>query len=283
MSEVLKTVNAARAWADAVRRDGKRLAFVPTMGFLHDGHLSLMREGKARADVVAASIFVNPTQFGPKEDLSRYPRDLDGDLAKCGSTGVHAVFVPEDGGMYPDGFQTYVEVTEASKGLDGDRRPGHFRGVATVVAKLFCILRPHLAFFGEKDYQQVQVVKALARDLDLGVEVVAMPTIRDPDGLAMSSRNSYLTADERRHALSLSRGLRAARHLFANGVKESRELVSAVRQELEGASVREDYVSLVDAATLEPLTAVALGRPARLLVAGFVGTTRLIDNVGIGD
>jgi pantoate--beta-alanine ligase len=282
MVKVLETAEAAADWSQSVRQAGQRLALVPTMGFLHAGHLSLMREGRARADVTAASIFVNPTQFGPKEDFSRYPRDLDGDLAKCEEAGVSAVFVPDQGGVYPSGFQTFVEVTEVSKGLDGDRRPGHFRGVATVVTKLLCLFRPHVALFGEKDYQQLQVVKALARDLNLGVEILGMPTVRETDGLALSSRNSYLSADERRRALALSRGMRAASHLFANGVRDTRELVLTVRRELELDNIREDYIAVVDAVTLEPMTAVPAGRAARLLVAGFLGTTRLIDNTALG-
>lgn len=281
--KVLRTVEEAARFAEEVRLSRRRLALVPTMGFLHDGHLSLMREGRARADVVAATIFVNPTQFGPREDFSRYPRDLEGDLAKCASAGVEAVFAPEAGAMYPEGFQTFVEVTELSKGLCGERRPGHFRGVATVVTKLLALFRPHVALFGEKDYQQLRVIKALNRDLNLGVDVVGLPTVREPDGLAMSSRNTYLSAEDRQRALSLSRGLKTAQHLFHNGVVDARDLVMAVRRELEAASVREDYVELVDASTLQPLTRIPAGTPARILVAAFVGQTRLIDNIALGE
>jgi pantoate--beta-alanine ligase len=279
--QVLRTVQETSAYSEGLRRAGKRLAMVPTMGFLHEGHLSLMREGKKRADAVLVSLFVNPTQFGPQEDLSRYPRDFEGDLAKCQSAGVDAVFAPEPAEMYPPGFQTFVEVTEMSKGLCGDRRPGHFRGVATVVTKLLAIARPHVALFGEKDYQQLQVISALARDLHLGVEVLGMPTVREPDGLAMSSRNSYLSPDERKRALALSRGLEAARRLFSEGVTDAAPLLDAVRRELAAGQVREDYVELVDARTLVPLRQVPRGTPARLLVAGFLGTTRLIDNIGL--
>jgi pantoate--beta-alanine ligase len=277
---VLRTVAEVKAWAAGLRREGRRLALVPTMGYLHEGHLSLMREGRRRADVVATSIFVNPTQFGPREDLSRYPRDFEGDVAKCASAGVDVVFAPEDNHvMYPPGYQTYVEVTEVSQGLCGDRRPGHFRGVATIVTQLLCLFRPEVALFGEKDYQQLQVIQALNRDLHLGVDIVGMPTVREPDGLAMSSRNAYLSPEERQRALSLSRGLRAAQALLKEGTREAGALVGAVRRELEAAGLREDYVELVDAERLRPLASVAPGQAARLLVAAFSGTTRLIDNV----
>jgi pantoate--beta-alanine ligase len=279
---VLRTVAENAAWAESLRRSGRRLALVPTMGYLHDGHLSLMREGLRRADVVAASIFVNPTQFGPTEDLSRYPRDLEGDLAKCASAGVEAVFTPVPAEVYPPGYQTYVEVTQVSQGLCGARRPGHFKGAATVVTKLLCLFRPHLALFGEKDYQQLRVIRALERDLHLGVEIVGLPTVREPDGLAMSSRNAYLSKEDRQRALALSRGLSAAQALYRGGTREAPALVGAVRRELEAAGLREDYVELVDATSLTPLTVVTPGQPARLLVAAFAGTTRLIDNQPIG-
>jgi pantoate--beta-alanine ligase len=279
---VLRTVAETAAWAESIRRSGRRLALVPTMGFLHEGHLSLMREGLRRADVVASSIFVNPTQFGPTEDLSRYPRDMEGDLSKCASAGVEAVFAPPPAEVYPPGYQTYVDVEQVSQGLCGARRPGHFKGVATVVTKLLCIFRPHLALFGEKDYQQLQVIRALERDLNLGVEIVGMPTVREPDGLAMSSRNAYLSKEDRQRALALSRGLLAAQALCRNGTREVPALVGAVRRELEAVGVREDYVELVDASSLKPLSVVTPGQPARLLVAAFVGTTRLIDNQPIG-
>lgn len=277
-AKILRTVAEARAWSEQVRRSGK-LAFVPTMGFLHEGHLSLMREGKSRAAHVAASIFVNPTQFGPKEDLSRYPRDFEGDVRKCESAGVEAIFAPDNSEMYPEGAQTWVEVTEVSQGLCGDKRPGHFRGVATVVTKLFAVMRPDLALFGEKDYQQLQVIKALNRDLLLGVDVIGMPTIRERDGLAMSSRNSYLSPEDRQRALAISRGLFAAQAKLKAGTREAKELVGLVRRELESAQIREDYVEIVDATTLRPLANVEPGRTARMLVAGFLGSTRLIDNV----
>ena len=280
--QVLRTVAEVKAWGEALRREGQRLALVPTMGYLHEGHLSLMREGRRHADVVASSIFVNPTQFGPREDLGRYPRDFEGDLAKCASAGVDVVFAPESGAMYPQGYQTYVEVTEVSKGLCGDLRPGHFRGVATIVTQLLCLFRPHVALFGEKDYQQLQVIKALNRDLHLGVEILGMPTVREPDGLAMSSRNAYLSAEERQRALSISRGLAAAQALYRSGARGAVALVDAVRREIRAANLREDYVELVDAELLTPVAEVRPGQPARLIVAAFCGTTRLIDNQPVG-
>jgi pantoate--beta-alanine ligase len=257
------------------------MALVPTMGFLHDGHVSLMREARAHADVVAVSIFVNPTQFGPKEDFSTYPRDLESDLAKCEAAGVELVFAPDAKTLYPDGYQTYVEVREVSQGLCGARRPGHFIGVATVVTKLFALFRPHVALFGEKDYQQLQVISALARDLNLGVDVRGCPTVREPDGLAMSSRNSYLDKEQRAKALALSRGLFAARDLAAGGERARAPLVTAVRAALDAQGLKEDYVDLVDAQTLRPLDSLEPGAPARLLVAAFLGKTRLIDNVAV--
>ena len=279
--ELLRTVTEARALSEGVRQSRRRLALVPTMGYLHEGHLSLVREGRARADVVVVTIFVNPTQFGPREDLARYPRDLEGDVDKCTRAGADAVFVPEAAALYPPGYQTYVEVTEVSQGLCGERRPGHFRGVATIVTQLLALFRPHVALFGQKDYQQLQVIRALNRDLHLGADIVAMPTVREADGLAMSSRNAYLSGEESSRALALSRGLTSAQRLLARGTRDAASLLAEVRRELEAARVREDYVSVVDADTLQPLAQVAAGARARLLVAGFVGATRLIDNVSL--
>ena len=231
--------------------------------------------------MVAASIFVNPTQFGPNEDLSRYPRDPEGDLKRCASAGVFGVYMPEPAAVYPAGYQTYVNVEEVSQGLDGDARPGHFRGVATVVTKLLALFRPQVALFGEKDYQQLQVIHWLNRDLDLGAEIVGMPTVREADGLAMSSRNAYLSAEERVRALGLSRGLRAAQALAAGGEAAVPVLLEAVRRELKAVDAREDYVAICDAQTLRPLERLAQGQAARALVAAFVGATRLIDNLGV--
>ncbi len=279
--QVLKTVAEVQAYSAKAWAGGKRLALVPTMGFLHEGHLSLIREGKKRADFVATTIFVNPSQFGPTEDLSRYPRDLKGDLEKCEAAGASVVFTPEPAEIYPKGFQSWVEVTEVSQGLCGEKRPGHFKGVATVVTKLLALFRPHVALFGEKDYQQLQVISRLNADLNLGVEIVGMPTVREPDGLALSSRNTYLSADERRQALALSRGLRAAEKLAKSGERDVGTLVARIREFLTDAKVREDYVAVVHAQTLRPIEKLEPGVPARALVAAFVGKTRLIDNVGV--
>ncbi len=267
----------------AERERGRRLALVPTMGFLHQGHLSLMREARARAGpsgLSLATIVVTPSQFGPNEDLSRYPRDLDGDLAKCAGAGVDLVLAPDrPDRIYPPGFQTWVEVTELSQGLCGARRPGHFRGVATVVLKLLNLTRPHLALFGEKDWQQLCVVKAMARDLDLGVEIAGVPIVREPDGLALSSRNAYLSPGERAVALSLSRALFEARDRAAAGERDPARLAAAARQRLEEAGARVDYVELVHPETLVPAPRAVPG--TRLLVAAFVGKTRLIDNLAL--
>jgi pantoate--beta-alanine ligase len=278
---VLRTPAELSEWTEAARREARRVGLVPTMGFLHRGHLSLMEACRGRTDLTAVSIFVNPTQFGPNEDLARYPRDLEGDLKKCRETRVDAVFAPESGAMYPAGHRTVVEVTRLQDGLCGARRPGHFRGVATVVTQLFALARPHLAVFGEKDWQQLQIIRRLAVDLHLGVDVVGMPIVREADGLAMSSRNAYLSPVERTRALALSRGLGAARARWAAGERQADVLREAVRAELRAAEVREDYVELVTPDTLEPL-ARAERADARLLVAGFVGTTRLIDNTAVG-
>ncbi|HEU4385314.1 MAG TPA: pantoate--beta-alanine ligase [Anaeromyxobacteraceae bacterium] len=281
--ELIRDPAAWQARCLGERERGRRLALVPTMGFLHQGHLSLMREARSRAGsggLSLASIFVNPTQFGPSEDLARYPRDLDGDLAKCASAGVDLVLAPDrPDRLYPPGFQTWVEVTQLSQGLCGARRPGHFRGVATVVAKLLNLTRPHLALFGEKDWQQLCVVKALSRDLDLGVEIVGMPIVREPDGLALSSRNAYLSAAERVAARSLSRALLEARERAAAGERDAAALAAGARRRLEEAGARVDYVEVVNGETLEPLPRAGPG--SRMLVAAFVGQTRLIDNLAL--
>ncbi len=275
---------AWQARCHAARDAGQRLALVPTMGFLHDGHRSLLREARRRADeggrrgLALATIFVNPTQFGPGEDLSRYPRDLAGDLATCAEAGIDLVLAPSDPGLvFAPGHQTWVEVERVSQGLCGASRPGHFRGVATVVAKLFNLTRPQVAIFGEKDWQQLAVIRAMVRDLDFGVEVVGMPIVREPDGLARSSRNAYLTPGQRHAALSLSHALFEARDAAAGGRRQAPALVATARARLEAAGARVDYVQVVHPLTLQPVAEAVTG--SVMLVAAFVGTTRLIDNL----
>lgn len=263
--------------SEQARMGGARIALVPTMGFLHEGHLSLMGEGRRRASLLVASVFVNPAQFGPNEDFSRYPRALDRDLELMSEAGVDVVFAPQAADMYLPGAQTWVEVTGLTRGLCGRSRPGHFRGVTTVVAKLFNIVKPHLALFGEKDFQQLRAIERMVADLDFDIEIVAMPIVREPDGLAMSSRNAYLVSDERQQALALSRALRAARETYERGAPDLEQVVQAARLVLSAAPRLEvDYVEAVDAATLEP--ARTLERPVLLAIAARVGSTRLIDN-----
>lgn len=275
---VVRTSAEMTAWSNVAHARGQRVAFVPTMGALHEGHVTLLRQGRGRAEKLVLSIFVNPTQFGPKEDLARYPRDLPGDLAKAAGAGTDVAFVPEVGDIYPAGFQTTVQVDGLSRGLDGPFRPGHFAGVATVVAKLFNIVRPDLAIFGEKDFQQLAIVRRMVADLAMGIEIVGVPIVREPDGLAMSSRNAYLSASERGRALSLSRALFAARGRASAGEGDAGTLVQAARTALDVD--RLDYLELCDAATLTPVA--RLDRPCVLAVAGFIGRTRLIDNVQLG-
>ncbi len=264
-------------YSEAARMRGGRIGFVPTMGFLHEGHLSLMREARRRADVVVASVFVNPTQFGPNEDLAKYPRSFERDCAMMETIPVDAVYAPEPAEMYAPGAQTWVDVTEVTRGLCGRSRPGHFRGVTTVVAKLFNIAKPHLAFFGEKDFQQLRAIQRMVADLNFDVEVVPMPIVREVDGLAMSSRNAYLDPRERHEALALSRALSVAREKYLWDARTPAELVAAAQAVLEQAEgVRIEYVEAVDAETLQ--TAATLERPILLAIAARVGNTRLIDN-----
>jgi pantoate--beta-alanine ligase len=259
-----------------LRSQGKTIGFVPTMGYFHEGHLSLMKRARQECDVVVVSIYVNPLQFGPREDFNRYPRDLQRDLKMAEEVGVDIVFAPKDEDMYPEGYQTFVEVTELTRGLEGFYRPGHFRGVTTVVAKLFNIVLPHKAYFGEKDFQQLRVVQRMVRDLNFPVEIVPCPTVRETDGLAMSSRNTYLNPEERRAATVLYRALEAADELFKSGERNAAKLKAKVWEVLASEPLaRPQYVEIVDAQTLEPIFTV--DRPAAILLAVFVGQARLID------
>jgi pantoate--beta-alanine ligase len=273
---LIQTAREFRNLCAEARLDGP-LALVPTMGFLHAGHQSLIRTASLQAKTVAVTIFVNPTQFGPGEDLARYPRDLEGDLVTCGEAGASFVFAPRDPGeIYPEGFQTWVEPGPLAEPLCGARRPGHFRGVCTVVAKLLCLSRADRAYFGEKDYQQFQVLRRMALDLDLGAEVIGCPIVREADGLALSSRNGYLTPEERPKAVALFRAWQAVRSAFAGGDRSLAGLESLARGALEQAGLRVDYAELRDAFDLK--------RPeqahgsVRLFLAAFLGKTRLIDN-----
>jgi pantoate--beta-alanine ligase len=268
------------------RRAGRRIGLVPTMGSFHQGHLSLMRRARAESDVVVVSLFVNPTQFGPAEDLESYPRDEARDAQLAEAEGVDILWAPSVEEIYPDGPGTFVEVDPSlTSVLDGDpaqRGHEHFRGVATVVAKLFNIVQPGAAYFGRKDAQQAVVIERMARDLDFAVEIVVVPTVREPDGLAMSSRNSYLEGAERERAVALSRGLRAAARAAADGERDAGALTGAVAAELQAAGIEPEYVEARDAETLAPVTSLN-GRPVLVAVAAQVGRARLIDNVVLGD
>lgn len=277
--ELVRDPQAMQARMLASRRAGQRIVFVPTMGYLHEGHVSLLRRGRALGELLVLSIFVNPMQFGPTEDLSRYPRDLDGDLRKAATAGCDLAFLPEPAGLYPDGFQTQVQVTQVEKGLCGDQRPGHFIGVATVVLKLCNLVQPDLLLLGEKDYQQLQVLRRMARDLNLPVAVVGCPLVRDTDGVALSSRNAYLSPAERVQARVLSRALFAVRDAYADGERGSQALLAVAQAMLaREPALRLHYLELRDADTLATADPV-LTRSAVLLVAGSIGTTRLLDNV----
>jgi pantoate--beta-alanine ligase len=277
--QTFTTIAELRAAREAVA-PGTRDGFVPTMGYLHAGHLSLAGRARAECGLVAASIFVNPTQFGPSEDLSRYPRDEANDLARLTEAGVDWVFLPTPEEIYPPNFQTYVEVREVTRVLEGAARPTHFAGVATVVAKLFNLVQPHVAYFGQKDAQQVVVVRRMVRDLNFPVEVVVGPTVREPDGLAMSSRNVYLAPAERQAALVLIRALRAAQAQWQAGVRNGDALREAMRATLAAEPLAHpDYASIADPDSLAELDAIAPGQGALASLAVRIGRTRLIDNL----
>ncbi len=274
---VVSTEGPLRGAVAAARGEGKTVGFVPTMGALHAGHVSLFDAARAADGFVVASIFVNPTQFGPKEDFARYPRPLERDLEACGAAGVDLVFTPEPATMYPPGFQTYVNVSELSTVLEGASRPGHFQGVATVVLKLFNLVQPDRAYFGQKDAQQVRVIQQMVRDLNAPVEVVVRPTVREPDGLALSSRNQYLNADQRREAVTLNRALEEAEAAVRGGERDSAVIERRMADRIAatpGAAL--DYAAAVDAETLRPMT--PLRGTVLLALAVRFGATRLIDN-----
>ncbi|MCK5540183.1 MAG: pantoate--beta-alanine ligase [Deltaproteobacteria bacterium] len=270
-----------QAFALESRRTGKSIALVPTMGYLHDGHLMLMRKAREKADLVIVSIFVNPIQFGPNEDLDRYPQDLEGDLAKCKTLGVDVVFTPTNEDLYPDLFQTSVEVKEITKDLCGAGRPNHFQGVTTVVSKLFNLTLPNLAFFGEKDFQQLAVIRRMVIDLNFPIEIVGVEIVRERNGLAMSSRNANLPAREREEAPSIYQALSHAKTLYQQGLKESEKLCQTVSKQLEekiSSPFRVEYVKIYDALKLTEIKG-RITTPTVLLIAVHLGGTRLIDNL----
>ncbi len=282
--EVLHGVAEFRAACDGVRARGGRVGLVPTMGALHEGHLELIREAGRRASEVAVTIFVNPTQFGPKEDFAKYPRDLAGDVDKCRGAGARLVFAPERAAMYVEGELTRVCVSRMTEPLCGASRPVHFEGVTTIVTKLFAVTGPCVAVFGRKDYQQLAVIRRMTEDLMLPVEIVAHPTVREPDGLAMSSRNRFLSPDERSRALAIPRALASAVRAFDAGERSVAVLLRTVERQLAGAELRLDYANLADADRIDLFDdAAKLPARALLAIAVFAGATRLIDNVVLGE
>ena len=274
---IISTKKEMRCYSRELRRDGRRVGLVPTMGALHAGHMALVAGARAECDAVVVSIFVNPAQFGPNEDFARYPRVFDADCTMCESAGVDAIFHPSSEEMYPAGAETFVVQEHLPKLLEGASRPTHFRGVLTVVLKLFNIVEPDSAYFGQKDYQQTVVVRRMAADLDVPVDVRVLPTEREPDGLAMSSRNRYLSAEERSQAACLFHALELARNLLRHGVNSASEIKREMRSLIDKqAPVRIDYIDIVRPDTLAPVDKAERGDV--VLVAAYFGTTRLIDN-----
>jgi len=280
--KIIKTVRDMQNLSESLRLRGQRIAFVPTMGYLHAGHLRLMEEGKKRSDCLVTSIYVNPTQFGPGEDLDKYPRDFKKDEKLSRNVGVDVIFYPPNSQMYPENYQTYVNVEDVANNLCGLSRPVHFRGVATVCAKLFNIVKPHVTIFGRKDFQQLVVIKRMVADLNMDIEVVGMSTVREPDGLAMSSRNAYLKEDERESALSLSRSLKLAGSLYDQGQRDAGIILKEVKDFIERyPGTRIDYIKICDVETMKDVE--HLEKRSVLALAVWVGTPRLIDNYVFGE
>jgi pantoate--beta-alanine ligase len=276
--EVIKTIKEMKEFSSQTRRAGKTIAFVPTMGYFHDGHLSLMREGRRRGHLLIISLFVNPTQFGPNEDFKNYPRDFERDSKMAEEVGVDVLFAPEASDMYPLNHQTIVRVEKVTQNLCGRSRPIHFQGVTTVVMMLFEIVMPHVAIFGEKDYQQLVTIQQMVRDLHLSVEVVGMPTVREVDGLAMSSRNAYLLPEERKAALSLYRSLQKAKELLRKGERKADRILHEMKGIFQSEPlVRIDYVQICDATTLQDVDRIE--GDVVVALAAYLGKTRLIDNL----
>ena len=279
--EIIRTISWMKETVRQARAENHVIGFIPTMGALHEGHLSLIRRARADCSRVYASVFLNPTQFGPNEDLSRYPKTFESDVEKLTAAGVEVLFAPEINEIYPPGFRTYVNVEGLSERLEGRSRPGHFRGVATVVLKLFEIVQPQFAYFGRKDAQQVRILQQMATDLNLNVEIVVCPIVREGDGLALSSRNTYLNSEERRAATVLQRALDEARRELNTGTRDALQLQTALRKILSNETLaRVDYVEMVDAESFEPVSSIG-ARPVYALLAVFIGKTRLIDNLFI--
>ena len=281
--KTITTVREMQSFSEAIRLQGRRIVFVPTMGYLHDGHLKLMEEGKKRGDCLVISIYVNPTQFGPSEDLDKYPRDFERDEQLARAIGVDVIFYPSNAQMYPSPYHTYVTVEEITENLCGLTRPTHFRGVATVCAKLFNIVKPHITIFGRKDFQQLVVIQRMVADLNMDIEVVGLPTVREPDGLAMSSRNAYLKEGERESALSLNRSLKLASELYDRGERDAGTIIHEVTRFIEKyPETRIDYVKICDVGTMADIESVE-GERSVLALAVWVGTPRLIDNYVFGE
>lgn len=277
--DVIDSPARMRELADTLRRTATPLGLVPTMGALHQGHLSLIRRAVSECSSTVVSIFVNPTQFGPDEDLDTYPQPVEKDLEVCREEGVSVVYAPTSGQMYGEGFDTWVEVPSLASRLCGPHRPGHFKGVATVVAKLFSACMPDRAYFGEKDYQQLVLIRRMVRDLDMGVEIIACPTLREEDGVAMSSRNVNLRGEEQGNSRSLSRGLFRAQYLLGEGEARAAVLIQAAREELDKVCAEIDYIEVVDSESLAPLETVV--GSCRMVIAAKIGATRLIDNISL--
>ncbi len=276
--KVITTATEMQEHSERMRSLGKTVAFVPTMGFLHEGHLSLIKEGRKLGDYLVVSIFVNPSQFSPEEDFESYPRNFDNDLKLLQKEGVDVIFSPNEDELYQDGFQTYVELKNLPNHLCGISRPIFFRGIATVITKLFNIVRPHIAIFGQKDYQQLAVIRRMVRDLNFDIKIVGFPTVREPDGLAMSSRNSYLTSEQRINAVSLYKSLKQSKKLVESGIKEAKRIIDAAYALIKSyPETTIDYIAICDPETLVDMETI--DRPALMALAVSIGKTRLIDNM----
>ncbi|MCX7918432.1 MAG: pantoate--beta-alanine ligase [bacterium] len=276
--QIIKNIGEMQTWSNNVRKENRTIGFVPTMGYFHEGHLNLMREARKQCDRVVVSIYVNPTQFGPQEDFTQYPRDLNHDISLAEPIGIDCLFIPSDEQIYPEGYQTYVTVEQLSKRLCGKSRPGHFRGVATIVTKLLNIVQPDTLYLGQKDAQQAILLSKMVQDLNIPVKVVILPTTRECDGLAMSSRNKYLSDNERRQAVVLYQSLQLAQSIIKQGEKNAARIIQAMQQLISSQpDARIDYVSIVDPKTLDDVNVIT--EPVLIAIAVYIGKTRLIDNI----